>query len=111
MKLLRFSDLCERNIVRNWVTLKRWQATQGFPFGKLLGPNTRVWTEVEIDYWLASRPEIHATNITPERESKRPISIDRSGERRVSASNARLQEPPQNLSRSLAPESCTTPTG
>jgi predicted DNA-binding transcriptional regulator AlpA len=56
MNLLRFSDLKARNIVRNWPTLKRWVETSGFPAGKLLGPNTRVWTEGEIAEWLDSRP-------------------------------------------------------
>jgi hypothetical protein len=54
--LLRFSDLKERGLVQNWVTLARWIEHQGFPPGKKLGPNIRVWTEEEIDAWFASRP-------------------------------------------------------
>ena len=54
--LLRFSDLKARNIVRNYVTLGRWIATQSFPSGFMLGPNTRVWRESEVDAWLQSRP-------------------------------------------------------
>jgi hypothetical protein len=56
MNLLRFSDLKERGIVRNWPSLKRWVETIGFPPGRMLSPNTRVWTEAEIEEWLASRP-------------------------------------------------------
>ena len=53
---LRFRDLKDRRIVSNHVTLGRWIANQGFPSGFMLGPNTRVWREAEIDAWLQSRP-------------------------------------------------------
>ena len=53
---LRFSDLKDRGIVSNHVTLKRWIATQGFPPGFMLGPNTRVWRESDVEAWLQSRP-------------------------------------------------------
>ena len=56
MKLLRFRDLKAREIVNNHVTLKRWIDEQGFPPGKMLGPNTRVWAEDEIVAWVKSRP-------------------------------------------------------
>ena len=49
MKYLRFSDLRERGIVNNRVTLGRWIRDQGFPPGFLLGPNSRAWTEDEIE--------------------------------------------------------------
>ena len=55
--LLRFADLKARGIIRNWPTLKRWVQTRGFPAGNQLGPNTRVWTEDEIQEWLANRPK------------------------------------------------------
>ena len=55
-KLLRFKDLKERGIVTNWPTVKRWIDALGFPPGKHLGPQTRVWTEAEIEAWIASRP-------------------------------------------------------
>jgi predicted DNA-binding transcriptional regulator AlpA len=54
--LLRFGDLKARRIVSNYPTLKRWQEREGFPRGFLLGPNTRVWREAEIEAWLAARP-------------------------------------------------------
>jgi predicted DNA-binding transcriptional regulator AlpA len=54
-RLLRFADLKERGIVNNWPTLRRWIQYQGFPPGIVLGPNTRAWTESEIDAWLANR--------------------------------------------------------
>ena len=55
-QLLRFRDLKDRSIVSNHVTLGRWIAREGFPPGFMLGPNTRVWREDEIDAWLDSRP-------------------------------------------------------
>jgi predicted DNA-binding transcriptional regulator AlpA len=55
-KFLRFSDLKSRGLVSNWQTLLRWIETESFPKGRRLGPNTRVWTEGEIDNWIASRP-------------------------------------------------------
>lgn len=55
-KLLRFSDLKQRGIVRNWPTLTRWIDRDGFPPGRKLSANTRAWTEDEIEAWLASRP-------------------------------------------------------
>ena len=53
---LRFSDLKARGIVGNWITLRNWQKRERFPPGVLLGANTRVWREDEIEAWLASRP-------------------------------------------------------
>ena len=54
--LLRFRDLKDRKIVTNHVTLKRWIEREGFPPGLMLGPNTRVWREADVEAWLASRP-------------------------------------------------------
>ena len=53
--LLQFPDLQERGIARSWAQLKNLQK-HGFPLGRMLSPNTRVWTEAEVDDWLASRP-------------------------------------------------------
>jgi predicted DNA-binding transcriptional regulator AlpA len=55
-RLLRFSDLQARKIVSNHVTLKRWIEREGFPSGFMLGPNTRVFRESEVEAWLATRP-------------------------------------------------------
>jgi hypothetical protein len=55
-KRLRFSDLKERNIVRNRVTLQDWTKRRGFPTGHMTGPNSRTWGEDEVEEWLASRP-------------------------------------------------------
>ena len=42
VELLRFSDLAQYG-VNNWPTLKRWIAKEGFPPGRYLAANTRVW--------------------------------------------------------------------
>jgi predicted DNA-binding transcriptional regulator AlpA len=53
--LLRFRDLkCVG--INNWPTLKRRIQSDGFPPGRRLGPNTRVWTEEEVERWWATRP-------------------------------------------------------
>jgi hypothetical protein len=56
IRLLRFKDLQERGIIPNWPTLKARVRDHGFPPGRKLGPNTRAWTEDEVEAWLASRP-------------------------------------------------------
>lgn len=57
-KLIRFADLKARGIVRNWPTLQRWVRDPeiAFPPGRMIAPNTRAWTEIEVERWLASRP-------------------------------------------------------
>jgi predicted DNA-binding transcriptional regulator AlpA len=57
-ELLRFCDLKARKIVTKHVTLKRWIEKDGFPPGRWLGPNTRVWLKSEVHDWIASRPSI-----------------------------------------------------
>jgi hypothetical protein len=55
-RLLRFADLKERGIIPNWPTLKARIARDNFPPGRMLGPNSRAWTEQEVDDWLRARP-------------------------------------------------------
>lgn len=55
-RFLRFPDLKARQIVGNRVTLGNWIEKEGFPPGILLGPNTRVWPEEDVEAWVASRP-------------------------------------------------------
>ncbi len=54
--LLRFADLKRRKVVENWQTLNNWIQKQNFRPGRLIGPNTRAWTEDEVCAWIASRP-------------------------------------------------------
>ena len=53
---VRFRDLQECGIVPNRVTLANWIRDQGFPPGQRTGPNTRTWSEAEIDDWIRARP-------------------------------------------------------
>jgi hypothetical protein len=78
--LLRFADLRARGIVHSWPQLKRLQQLHGFPRGLMLSPNTRVWTEEEVDGYIASRP----------RENDRPLqgAPRARHERRVAAATA-----------------------
>lgn len=53
---VRFRDLVEANIVRNWPQLQRLIAIEGFPQGIRLSPNARAWVISDVETWLASRP-------------------------------------------------------
>jgi hypothetical protein len=55
MKLLRFQDLRDLNIVRTWTTLNNWIDTRGFPPGRMLGKH-RVWIESEVMEWIEAQP-------------------------------------------------------
>ncbi len=59
-RFLRFHDLKERKIANNRTTLSRWIKNCGFPPGVLIGPNSRAWTEDEIEAWLAERRRMGA---------------------------------------------------
>ena len=58
----RFSDLVALGIIRNRVTLARWVRDRGFPPGRLIGPNTRVYDRGDVEAWLAARPSRRETN-------------------------------------------------
>jgi predicted DNA-binding transcriptional regulator AlpA len=53
---LRFRDLKARGIIASWPILRRRVDHDGFPPGKKVGPNTRIWEETEISEWIDSRP-------------------------------------------------------
>ena len=55
MKFLRFKDLKQRNVVRNWTTLMRLMREQGFPAGTRVSAQSRAWEEAEVEAWLESR--------------------------------------------------------
>jgi hypothetical protein len=55
-KYLRFTDLKARGIVNSRPALKHRILYFGFPPGRLIGPNTRAWTEAEVDEWIARQP-------------------------------------------------------
>ena len=55
-KRLRFADLLRLGVVTNRVTLGNWIRDRGFPSGQLTGPNSRTWSEAEVQLWLDRRP-------------------------------------------------------
>jgi hypothetical protein len=55
-QLNRFADLKAKKYVDSREQLKNLQTYYGFPKGKLISPNIRVWTDEEIEAWFESRP-------------------------------------------------------
>jgi hypothetical protein len=77
-RLLRYVDLVDRGLFRNRQSLKNAQEKYGFPRGRLLTPNTRVWDEEEeIDPWLANRPTAPKSVPKPKRPRGRPRKTER----------------------------------
>lgn len=66
---LRFEDLRQRGIVGNRVTLGNWIRDHGFPPGILAGPNSRLWSEAEVEAWLESRPTAPKSDLKREQEA------------------------------------------
>jgi predicted DNA-binding transcriptional regulator AlpA len=61
MKLIRYTDLVAKGVVNSRMTLKRLIDLQGFPPGRLVTPNSRAWTEDEVDLWIDGRPTARKT--------------------------------------------------
>jgi predicted DNA-binding transcriptional regulator AlpA len=61
-KWLRFADLKARGLVNNRTTLARWIRDYNFPPGTNIGPNTRAWTDEEIETYEAARTAAEAPN-------------------------------------------------
>jgi hypothetical protein len=55
-KLLRLKDLKADGVVNSWPQLKTLVEQFGFPPGRYLSAQCRVWTEDEVAKWVASRP-------------------------------------------------------
>jgi hypothetical protein len=53
---LRFRDLKASGLVSSWAGVIHLVETAGFPCGRLLGPNVRIWEVREIQEWLDARP-------------------------------------------------------
>ncbi|MEJ0094841.1 MAG: AlpA family phage regulatory protein [Methylocella sp.] len=62
MKLIRYTDLVAKGVVNSRMTLKRMIDLQGFPPGRLVTPNSRAWTEAEVDQWIEGRPTARKTD-------------------------------------------------
>jgi hypothetical protein len=52
----RFNDLREMGFAPTWATLRVWMQRHGFPPGTLIGANHRVWTGLELNEYIRSRP-------------------------------------------------------
>jgi predicted DNA-binding transcriptional regulator AlpA len=72
---LRFRDLREKGIVKNRQTLKNWIKYRGFPPGQMTGPNTRTWSEGEIETYVNSRPAAPKPAYPTKRPRGRPRKI------------------------------------
>ena len=55
-KLLRFRDLVALGVVCTRPTLQSWIKHRGFPPGRMVGANTRVWAESDVQAWLDQQP-------------------------------------------------------
>jgi hypothetical protein len=53
---VRFYDLRAAGIVGNWPQLYNLIDDYGFPAGRLLSPNCRVWEVRDVLVWLDARP-------------------------------------------------------
>lgn len=54
--ILRFKDLQQRGIVKSRAQLENLKKKYGFPLGRWMSPNCRVWFEDEVVSWIESRP-------------------------------------------------------
>jgi predicted DNA-binding transcriptional regulator AlpA len=62
-RLLRFTDLVALGVVKNRATLGNWIKDRGFPRGRLIGPNTRVWNSEDVWSWVDQ--SVSASKMTP----------------------------------------------
>jgi predicted DNA-binding transcriptional regulator AlpA len=62
-RILRFADLAEAGIVRNWPQLRRLIDNHGFPSGYHIA-SSRVWDDCAVDAWLEQRRQaaVHLAN-------------------------------------------------
>jgi hypothetical protein len=68
---VRFRNLREAGIVFSWEQLSQLIDRYGFPQGRLLSPNTRVWELHEVRQWLESRPVERKVIAPPSHSSER----------------------------------------
>lgn len=57
LMLLRYSDLKQRNIVRNRITLARWIKAGHFPAPIQLAANSIAWRASDVEAWLDRRAQ------------------------------------------------------
>jgi predicted DNA-binding transcriptional regulator AlpA len=86
-KLLLRRDLKAAGYIPSDATHYRQIAAGEFPQGRLIAPNTRAWTESEIEGWLASRPT--AMREIPANQKPEALEQDTAPERKPRARGAR----------------------
>ena len=60
MRLLRYPDLEQRNIVASRAQLKNLIDKYHFPAGFMLSANARAWRETDVNDWLDERARLIA---------------------------------------------------
>jgi hypothetical protein len=65
---VRFRHIRAAGIADSYTALDRLVRDHGFPAGRLISPNVRVWTVEEIDGWLAIRPTARKPSPARKRE-------------------------------------------
>jgi predicted DNA-binding transcriptional regulator AlpA len=65
---VRFRHIRAAGIADSYTALDRLINDHGFPGGRLISPNVRVWTVEEIESWLANRPTARKAGPTRKRE-------------------------------------------
>jgi prophage regulatory protein len=55
LKLLRYLNLKENNVVNNRMTLMRWVKSGDFPQPIRIGKNSIAWRESDVEAWLERR--------------------------------------------------------
>ena len=53
---IRFKTLQAKGIAESWAFLRNLIENYGFPPGKLLSPQIRIWAEDEVGAWVETRP-------------------------------------------------------
>ena len=80
--LWRFSDLKQRGVCNSRAQLKLMVDHYGFPLGKMLTPNARVWTQDEVIAYYESRTSelkdvsfLHRNDAKPKGRRGRPPKL------------------------------------
>jgi hypothetical protein len=77
MAYRRYPYLVERGLVANRASLRNRILKNGFPPGRLIGPNTRAWTDEEIEAYEAGCPVApKATPPSPRRRAREAATTE-----------------------------------
>jgi predicted DNA-binding transcriptional regulator AlpA len=82
-----YQNLKDNHIVENRMGLKRLVELHGFPPGRLLSAQKRVWLQEEVLEWIASRPVEHTLPLRGACKAKRDGRLQREREAAAAAGN------------------------